>query len=181
MAVVALHTPLENIHCPGDVENRLLEILQHGLPLVSRPYALIADQLGITEDRVIEMINGLIDNELIKRYGIVVRHHEAGYRANAMIVWDVPDDKLDSIPQQMKLFPFVTLCYRRPRRLPDWPYNVFCMIHGHERSKVMQNIEEMITTCGWHDIQHAVLFSKRRFKQRGARYITKHEHDKFKV
>ncbi len=88
-----------------------------------------------------------------------------------MVVWDVSDEKLNSVPHQMKGFPFVTLCYRRPRKLPEWPYNVFCMIHGRDRNSVNECLKEMIDSCHWQDIKHEVLFSKRRFKQRGAHYI----------
>lgn len=152
-------------------ERRLIAIIQNGLPLTSRPYATIAGQLGLTEFRVIEIIRKLIDSEHIKRFGVVVRHHEAGYRANAMIVWDVPDEQLETIPFQMRALPFVTLCYRRPRMLPDWPYNLFCMIHGRDRESVYMNLKQMIKANGWQNIPHEVLFSKRRFKQRGARYL----------
>jgi hypothetical protein len=74
--------------------------------------------------------------------------------------------------RQMRQFPFITLCYRRPRQLPEWRYNLFCMIHGHARESVLKDLEHMITACGWAQVPHAVLFSRRRFKQRGARYFT---------
>jgi len=157
---------------PSIDEMRLIKLLQDGLPLVPRPYAAIARYLDMTESRVMEIIRDLIQKEYIKRYGVIVRHLETGYRANAMIVWDVPDAKLEIFSRQMKNFSFVTLCYRRPRILPAWPYNVYCMIHGHERSSVLGNLNDMIERSGWQDIPHEVLFSKRRFKQRGARYIT---------
>ena len=171
MAIVNLNIARRQL-APDSDELRLIKILQNGLPLVSRPYAAIAEQTGLTEARVMELINGLIHDQTIKRFGVVIRHHEAGYRANAMIVWDVADEQLPTIPQQMLQFPFITLCYRRPRQLPEWPYNLFCMIHGHDRESVQKNLHEMITSCGWRDIPHAILFSKRRFKQRGARYIS---------
>ena len=171
MAIVNLNFAKRQF-APDSEELRLIKILQNGLPLTSRPYAAIAAQTGMTEARVMEMIDGLIQDQTIRRFGVVVRHHEAGYRANAMIVWDVPEQQLATIPQQMQQFPFITLCYRRPRQLPEWPYNLFCMIHGHDREAVLKNLQEMITRCGWQDIPRAILFSKRRFKQRGARYIT---------
>ena len=159
-------------YAAGSDEYRLIEALQNGLPLVPQPYTLIAERTGMTEAKVMELINGFIRDQTIRRFGVVVHHHEAGYRANAMVVWDVPDQLLSATARQMREFPFVTLCYRRPRQLPDWSYNLFCMIHGHERETVLKNLNEMINTYGWQDIPHAVLFSKRRFKQRGARYIT---------
>ncbi len=102
--------------------------------------------------------------------GIVVRHHELGYTANAMVVWDVPDGQVEAIGEQLGAQPCVTLCYQRPRRLPDWPYNLFCMIHGRDRDRVLGTIEQMLGTLALQEISHKVLFSGRRFKQRGARY-----------
>lgn len=149
----------------------LIGLIQNGLPLVNRPYKAIAEQADMDEEDVIEIITTLIRKGIIKRYGIVVRHHDLGYCANAMVVWDVSEEQLETVPRKMKEFPFITLCYRRPRRPPSWPYNLFCMIHGRDRTVVMKQLNEMITACKWEDIPHAVLFSKRRFKQRGARHL----------
>ena len=157
---------------PGKAESQIISLIQGGIPLVSRPYAVIAEQAGMSEDKVINIITNLIDKGIIKRYGVVVQHRDLGYKANAMVVWDVPDDKLDYVPGKMKEYPFITLCYRRPRRPPDWPYNLFCMIHGHDREAVLKQLDDMISACDWREIPHAVLFSKRRFKQRGAHYIS---------
>ena len=153
-------------------DQRLIAAIQCGLPLVSRPFAEIGASIGLSEDEVIERIQALLADGTIKRLGVVVRHHELGYRANAMTVWNIPDDQIDEIGQRIGAVDFVTLCYRRPRRLPDWPYNLFAMIHGQDRDAVLRNIEHLIDRCGLEDIQHDVLFSRRRFKQCGARYVT---------
>lgn len=152
-------------------DQRLIAAIQCGLPLVSRPFAEIGASIGLSEGEVIERIQALLADGTIKRLGVVVRHHELGYRANAMTVWNIPDDQVDEIGQRIGAVDFVTLCYRRPRRLPDWPYNLFAMIHGQDRDAVLRNIEHLIDRCGLEDIQHEVLFSRRRFKQCGARYV----------
>lgn len=103
--------------------------------------------------------------------GVVVRHHELGYRANAMLVFDVPDDRVSQLGRCIGRFEFVTLCYRRPRRLPDWPYNLFCMIHGKDRATVLSRIDMLKDKCQLHDLPCDVLFSNRQFKQRGAIYM----------
>ncbi len=144
--------------------------VQQGLPLVSRPYAAIGARLGMDEARVIEALQRLLALGYIKRMGVVVRHRELGYCANAMVVWDVADSRVQELGHCLSRFPFVTLCYRRPRRLPDWPYNLFCMIHGRSRDAVLGHVDELVQGCGLGDIAHAVLFSRRRFKQRGASY-----------
>jgi DNA-binding Lrp family transcriptional regulator len=87
-----------------------------------------------------------------------------------MVVWDIPEQKIKQLGQQLGQLEFVTLCYRRPRRLPDWRYNLFCMIHGHDREEVMARVDEMRKGTGLQDAAYEVLFSTRRFKQCGARY-----------
>lgn len=148
----------------------LIEVIQGGLPLVARPYQEIAERLGWSEQLVIDKLRNMVDSGTIKRLGIVVRHHELGYRANAMVVWDVPDTDIDKLGEKLGMQDCVTLCYQRPRRLPDWPYNLFCMVHGRDRKEVMECIENMKEGLGMESIDHTVLFSGKRFKQRGARY-----------
>ena len=152
-------------------DQRLVAAIQSGLPLVSHPFAEIGASIGLSESEVIERIQAMLADGTIKRLGVVVRHHELGYRANAMVVWNIPDDQVDEAGQRIGSVDFISLCYRRPRRLPDWPYNLFSMIHGQDRDAVLRNIECLIDRCGLEDIQYEVLFSRRRFKQRGARYI----------
>lgn len=149
---------------------QLVRAVQQGLPLVSRPYAEIGARIGLAESEVIARLQRLLAHGAIKRMGVVVRHRELGYRANAMVVWDVPDLRVNALGHCLAQFEFVTLCYQRPRRLPDWPYNLFCMIHGRDRCSVLGRVEELVQRCGLGDIPHAVLFSRRRFKQRGAWY-----------
>ncbi|HSJ47412.1 MAG TPA: AsnC family transcriptional regulator [Gammaproteobacteria bacterium] len=151
-------------------DRRLLEQIQEGLPLVSRPFAEIAGRLGMAETEVIERIERLRGEGVIKRMGVVVRHRPLGYDANAMVVWDVPDGRVDALGQYFARFPFVTLCYQRPRRGARWPYNLFCMIHGKDRDAVLDKIVELSEACGVGEVRHQVLFSRRCFKQRGANY-----------
>jgi len=172
--MAAVESEIMDNRCAGsglDSERlRVIAAIQNGLPLVSRPYAAIAKQLGLDEAEVIAVIDALVREGYIKRYGIVVNHRGLGYCANAMVVWDFPDSQLDGSAGMMQQFPFITLCYSRPRKPPRWRYNLFCMIHGQDRNTVLRQVGAMITACRWQDIPHAVLFSRRQFKQRGARY-----------
>jgi DNA-binding Lrp family transcriptional regulator len=152
------------------VDERLIHAIQRGLPLVPRPYAAVAAPLGLKEDEVIARIEQLKQAGIIKRLGVVVRHRELGYRANAMVVWDVPDEEVAELGRCLSRFEFVTLCYRRPRRLPQWRYNLFCMIHGQDREAVLEKYRLLVARCGLEELPRAVLFSRRRFKQRGAIY-----------
>ncbi len=170
-AAAALESALQSRR---DGAEDFIQVVQDGLPLVERPYREIGDRLGWSEQAVIDTLQGMIDDGIIKRLGVVVRHHELGYRANAMVVWDVPDDRVDALGQQLGRQDCVTLCYQRPRRLPDWPYNLFCMVHGRDRDDVLACIGRMAEGLGLEAVAHAVLFSGRRFKQRGARYRLRH-------
>jgi DNA-binding Lrp family transcriptional regulator len=151
-------------------ERRLLEAIEDGLPIVSRPYRELGLRLGLSETEVIDGLTSLIERGIVKRLGLVVRHRELGYAANAMVVWDVADDAVADVGRRMSAFPFVTLCYRRPRRPPRWPYNLFCMIHGKDRETVLAQIERLRREAELTAIPHEVLFSRTRFKQQGARY-----------
>jgi siroheme decarboxylase len=156
------------------LDRRLLAAIAAGLPLVPRPYAAIGARIGLGEDEVVAALRRLIDDGTIKRFGIIVRHRELGYRANAMVVWDVPDAHVQEAGRMLARLPFVTLCYRRPRRLPLWPYNLFCMIHGRQRSAVEAQVEQASAAARLENLPRAVLFSRRCFKQRGARYAPRH-------
>ncbi|MEL0583415.1 MAG: AsnC family protein [Candidatus Thiodiazotropha sp. (ex. Lucinoma kazani)] len=157
----------------SDAESIDLELvcaIQNGLPLVPHPYAHIAAQLGLSEGEVLARLKRLMETGDIRRLGVVVRHRELGYRANAMVVWDVPDERVTEIGRLIGSQSCVTLCYRRPRRPGRWRYNLFCMIHGRSREGVLNNLEKMVERCDLAWIERDVLFSLRRFKQRGARY-----------
>lgn len=156
--------PLDALDC------RLIAAIQAGLPLVSRPYAEIGRRLGLSEQAVIDRLQALRRSGAIKRWGVVVRHRELGYQANAMVVFDVADARVRETGRRLVATGLVTLCYRRPRRGSVWPYNLFCMIHGRDRVAVEHTIVALIRHCGLEAAPRAVLFSRRCFKQCGARY-----------
>lgn len=153
-------------------ERCLVAVLQTGLPLVARPYEAVAAQSGLTADGVIASLRGWLEMGVIRRFGVVVRHRELGFTANAMTVWDVPDNLVAKQGRRLAVQPGVNLCYHRPRRLPDWPYNLFCMFHGRDRAEVLARIAAVGTACDMDTFPQAILFSRRRFKQRGAVYVT---------
>jgi DNA-binding Lrp family transcriptional regulator len=155
---------------PSRHDLALIAALRNGLPLVSHPYAEIGKACGLDEGQVIARLGTLLESGVLKRFGVVVRHHELGYSANAMSVWEIPEDRIDEIGARLGAVPCVTLCYRRPRRPPVWPYNLFCMIHGKDREAVKSCIQGLIEQFGLAVYPHDVLFSTRRFKQTGGRY-----------
>jgi len=167
---VVAATPVAPAQPIGEIERRLISVLQEGLPMFIRPFQLIAGRVGTSEAEVLGRIQRWLEDGAIKRFGVVVRHHELGYRENAMVVWDVPDDRVSEIGRALAEEQAVTLCYRRPRCLPEWPYNLFCMIHGRERGEVEATIAELRQRHGLENYAHETLFSLTRFKQNGARY-----------
>jgi len=155
----------------SESDRRLLAALERGLDVVPRPFAALAATAGLTEEEAIRRVAALAEQGIIRRFGLIARHHELGYRANAMVVWNIPDERVDAVGARMAEFSFVTLCYRRPRCLPDWPYNLFCMIHGKERTVVEGQVEQLADELGLNGTPCEALFSVRRFKQEGARYF----------
>ncbi|MBV2235272.1 MAG: Lrp/AsnC family transcriptional regulator [Sterolibacterium sp.] len=152
-------------------EQRLMAVLQDGLPLELQPYVALAERAALDETRVLQLLEAWLARGLIKRFGVVVRHHELGWTANAMCVWDIPDATVSHLGEQLARQDGVTLCYRRARDLPSWPYNLYCMIHGRERTEVEARVNRINRDLALQDYPHQVLFSLRRYKQRGARYV----------
>ncbi len=150
------------------VDLSLFGALQGGLELVPQPFRAIGEKTGLDEAEVCRRVAGFVDTGVIKRFGVVVRHHELGYRANAMVVFDVADDRVDAIGAELAREAGVTLCYRRSRCLPQWHYNLYCMVHGRSRQEVEPVIARLAAQAG---SEPKVLFSVRRFKQCGARYF----------
>ncbi len=153
-----------------DIDFRLIAAVQSGLPIATRPYAAIAEMLAISEQQVIERLTQLKSAGLIKRWGVVVSHRQLGYRANAMIVLNVPDEQVTEVGRKLSREYCVNLCYQRPRQGDSWPYNLYCMIHGKDREWVLQQWQGLQHSCDLGLYTYEVLFSRRCFKQRGALY-----------
>jgi DNA-binding Lrp family transcriptional regulator len=119
-----------------ELDRRLIVATQAGLPLVPRPYDALAEQLGVDAATVRERLRRMLDGGVIRRIGAVPNHYALGYTANGMSVWDVADQRIDELGVLIGQLSFVTHCYRRPRRLPGWPYNLFAMVHGRSRDEV---------------------------------------------
>lgn len=151
-------------------DRRLLAALENGLPLTHWPYADLGKQLDWAEEVVLSRLEDLITRGLVSRFGVIVRHHELGYNANAMAVWRVPENRVDEAGKILAQQPFVSLAYKRTPRPPRWPYNLYCMIHGRNRASVEALIGCAAEHAGLAHLPGTILFSVRRFKQCGARY-----------
>ena len=149
-------------------DRTILAAIEDGLPLVERPYRAVADRIELKQAEIIDRLEHMKASGIVTRFGCVVRHEKLGYKSNAMAVWDVSDDRLDEVAESFARHPKVTLCYRRPRHLPVWPYNIFCMVHARSRWDALAVIDEINLEADTGLLRQAVLFSKRCFKQRGA-------------
>lgn len=152
-----------------DVDRQLIVLTQTGLPLTPQPYADLAIQLGISESDVLVRMQTMLQHGIIRRIGAVPNHYKLGYRANGMSVWDVEDDKLIALGEQVGHLPFVTHCYQRPRHLPSWPYNLFAMVHAHTRDEALAYVAQIQSLLGNACRGHDVLFSSRILKKTGLR------------
>ena len=152
-----------------EVDRSLIVATQAGLPLVARPYAAIAEQLGVSEDEVMARLQGLLASGMIRRIGAVPNHYAIGWTANGMTVWDVADEQVDELGALVGALPFVTHCYRRPRALPAWPYNLFAMVHGSSRDECSAKAEEIHALLGVACLASDILYSTKILKKTGLR------------
>ena len=150
-------------------DRQLVRATQTGLPLVSRPYDALAEQLGVDAELVRERLQGMLHEGLIRRIGAVPNHYRLGYSANGMTVWDVDDTRVDELGEKVGALDFVSHCYRRPRALPDWPYNLFAMVHGHSRSEVERQALQIHCLLAEASRRHEILYSSRILKKNGLR------------
>lgn len=152
-----------------EFERALIVATQRGLPLVPRPYAALAGQLGCSEREVIEGLRNMLLSGRIRRIGAVPNHYAIGYTANGMTVWDVLDEEIDQLGMLVGQLPFVTHCYRRPRSLPEWPYNLFAMVHGESQDEVRAHMASIRSLLGTACRVDDVLFSTAILKKTGLR------------
>lgn len=151
------------------VDQAIVQALQGGLPLRPEPYAEVARAAGIGEAELLERLRAMLADGRIRRIGAVPNHYALGYVANAMTVWDVADRAVDELGRRVGALPFVTHCYRRPRRLPQWPYNLFAMVHGRSRAETYGKIDRIRETLGGAARASDVLYSVRILKKTGLR------------
>jgi DNA-binding Lrp family transcriptional regulator len=151
------------------LDRAIIQATQAGLPLVERPYAAVARQVGTSPEEVMQRMQRMLDEGVIRRIGAVPNHYKLGFRGNGMSVWDVPDRKIGHYGRLIGELDFVSHAYHRPRHLPHWPYNLFAMVHGRSREEVMEKVERIAQLLGEDDRGHEVLFSTRILKKTGFR------------
>jgi DNA-binding Lrp family transcriptional regulator len=151
------------------LDERIVRATQGGLPLVREPWRAMAEAAGVTQAQVLERVEAMLADGRIRRIGAVPNHYKLGYTSNGMSVWDVADEAVDRLGARVGALEFVTHCYRRPRRLPHWRYNLFAMVHGKSRAETDAHVEEIRALLGPALRAHDVLYSTRILKKTGLR------------
>ena len=152
-----------------DFARRLILATQQGLPLTPEPYAELARTLGCDEATVLAGIEDLLARGVIRRIGVVPNHYAIGWTANGMTVWNVDDAQVDTLGAQVGALDFVTHCYRRPRALPAWPYNLFAMVHGASRDECSAKAAQIRALLGAACRGDDILYSTKILKKSGLR------------
>jgi len=149
-----------------EIDIKILKLIQDGIRIIPEPFGLIAKELELSETQVIERLQKMIKDGVIRRFGASIGHRAIGITANAMCTWNVPDDKVEEVGAIMAGFQEVTHCYERPR-YPDWKYNLFTMVHAYSREECEKIAKEISLATGIKD--YSILFSEREFKKTGVR------------
>ncbi len=153
------------------LDRRLIVATQAGLPLVPEPYDVLGRPLGLSGEQVIERLRVLLHSGVIRRIGAVPNHYRLGLRANGMTVWDVPEKWIEELGHELGRADAVSHCYERPRHPGIWPYNLFAMVHGHDRQEVLNKMERLRGLLGEPVRGHEVLFSSAILKKTGLRLV----------
>ncbi|MGA3083246.1 MAG: Lrp/AsnC family transcriptional regulator [Thermodesulfobacteriota bacterium] len=152
----------------SDLEKVIIRELTGDLPATAQPFAPIARQLGISQKHLLQIIKKLKDEGFIRRFGATIRHRNSGFSANAMVVWRIPEGKIDEVGRTMASYREVTHCYHR-RPQGNWKYNLFTMIHGASEEKCRQIIKKISRATAMNDYQ--LLFSRKELKKTTMRYF----------
>lgn len=132
-------------------DKQIIRLLQEDLPLCPNPYAVLAEKLNISEEELLITIDNYLKTGILRRFGAVLKHQQAGFDCNAMVVWQIPPEKIEVAGKALAAFPQVSHCYERPI-YPDWPYSLFSMIHAtnsEECEKIIQKISQTIETTDY--------------------------------
>lgn len=151
-----------------ELDKKVISLIQGDLPVDQRPFAVMAEQIGITEAQFIERVQNLKKQGIIRRFGATLRHQEAGFSSNAMVAWLVPDHRIDEVGEILARFREVTHCYqRKPQK--DWPYNLYTMVHGNNRKQCYQIAKQMSLSTGIDNYE--LLFSEKEFRKISMEYF----------
>jgi DNA-binding Lrp family transcriptional regulator len=144
-------------------DSRIIRCLHRGLAIKSRPFLTLAQELGTTEDELLEVIRSLITDGVIRRYCAVVRHERVGYSSNVLVAWEIPEERIDEFEAVIRDLTEVSHGYERVS-YPEWRYNVYTMIHGHSKDECLGVVERISSAIKIE--KYILLFTKRELKKR---------------
>lgn len=153
-------------------EKNYIRELQKDLEIIERPFLKSAQKLGITEEQLLEKVKQYENIGVMRRFAAILRHREVGFTANGMIVWKVPDEKIEEVGAKLGAFPQISHCYQRPV-YPDWPYSVFSMVHCKSIADAEDMAKQIQKQVNVDD--YKILFSSREFKKTRVEYFVEHE------
>jgi len=151
------------------IDRKIISASQAGLPLTPEPYQSLAEQIGISSDELMQRLRHMQERGIIRRIGAVPNHYKLGYKHNGMTVWDIDDAYIDELGKKIGTLEFVSHCYHRPRHLPEWPYNLFAMVHGKTAEAAELQIQQIADLLGEQCRAYEVLYSTRILKKTGLR------------
>ena len=151
-----------------DLEKKIIALLQTDIPVVKRPYLEMAEKIGITEEEFLRVLKDLDDRNMIRRFGATLKHQKSGYKANAMVAWQIPEDRVEEVGPVMASFREVTHCYRR-NPAPGWDNNLYTMVHGATEEECYA-IAEKISKAIKED-RYSLLFSRQELKKTSMKYF----------
>ena len=146
----------------------IVRMIQEDLPLVPKPYKAMAEELGITENELINKIKEFCKSGIIRRVGTIINHRNVGFKANAMVVWIVPEERIKDVSEIMIMFSEVSHCYQRST-FPGWPYNVFTMVHGETKQECEKVVKEIANDVNIND--YSMLYSTDELKKVSMKYF----------
>lgn len=152
-----------------DFERDVVRVLQSHMPLVRHPFERAAAELGVTTDKLLETTRDLDRRRALRRFSAVLRHRKAGFTANGMACWVVPEGRVAEAGVAAAAFSSVSHCYQRPAYPPRWPYNLFTMVHGRTRDEVESIVERIDREIG--PVEHIILYSQKEFKKERVQYF----------
>lgn len=152
----------------NEQDKAIVKVLQGDFPLCEEPYKVLAERVGITEEEFLRRVQNFVEDKKIRKMGAVLRHREAGFKANALCAWEVPADKIDEIAKIFSANPAVSHCYDRTTA-PDWCYNLYTMIHAKTRDECEKFIGELSSLTGVTN--YKILYTKKEWKKTGMKYF----------
>ncbi|MBU8850092.1 MAG: Lrp/AsnC family transcriptional regulator [Desulfobacterales bacterium] len=151
-----------------DLEKKIIAMLQTDIPVVKRPFLEMAEKIGITEEKFLNVVKNLNDQGMIRRFGATLKHQKSGFKANAMVAWKVPEDKVEKTGNIMAAFQEITHCYRR-NPAPGWKYNLYTMVHASNEDECYTIVKKISEAVGENDYE--LLFSRKELKKTSMKYF----------